>query len=259
VPTVLIVDNSTHPSAQSRVRAACETAKVTLIANKANLGIAAALNQAAGWAIPRGFAALALFDQDSEDIQAVIASLLAVCQRVGDLSHVAMIGANAINKGSGKYSAGQASDEPGAFIEREAVLLSGSLVLLEAYRALGPFVEEFFIDTVDIEYGLRAKAKGYRILQALKPTLTHSAGHPKPHTLFGKTFWTLNHTPSRYYYMMRNTIGLMRTYPGQVSLLRTTFNFARVLLFEEHKLAKLQWISKGLWHGLRGVYVNPAE
>ncbi len=259
VPTVLVIDNSTDPTAQQRVRAACDAAHVELISNATNLGIAAALNQAATWAMPHGFAALALFDQDTVASELTLPSLLAVAQRIGDLSRIAMIGANAINNGSGFFSAGQASDEPGAFIERDAVLLSGSLVLLSTYRALGPFRENFFIDTVDIEYGLRAKAKGFRIVQALKPTMTHSAGDPKPHTVPGKTFWSLNHKPSRYYYMMRNTVAVMREYPGQLSALRTTWNFARVILFESNKRAKLKWILKGLWHGLRGVYVNPIE
>ena len=259
VPTVLVIDNSTDSSVQQRVQAACDAAQAKLISNAANLGIAAALNQAAAWATPRAFAALALFDQDTVASELTLPSLLAVAQRIGDLSRIAMIGANAINKGSGKFSAGQASDEPGAFIERDAVLLSGSLVLLPVYHALGPFREAFFIDTVDIEYGLRAKAKGYRILQALKPTMTHSAGDPKPHTVLGKTFWSLNHKPSRYYYMMRNTVAVMREYPGQLSALRTAWNFARVILFEVDRWAKLKWILKGLAHGLRGIYVNPIE
>src|SRR4030095_5315976 len=72
-----------------------------------------------------------------------------------------------------------ASDEPGASIERRTVITSGTLLSLNAYDAIGRFRDDFFIDGIDHEYCLRARAKRYRILLMLAPLLVHSIGERK--------------------------------------------------------------------------------
>jgi len=48
---------------------------------------------------------------------------------------------------------------------------------------IGVFREEFFIDRVDFEYCLRAKARGYCVIRTRKPLMSHTIGTPTAHRL----------------------------------------------------------------------------
>src|SRR5580698_7152472 len=63
--TLVVVDNGSPPESLAPFRALPADAGFTLIENKANLGIAAALNAGVRWAKTRGFEYVVLFDQDS--------------------------------------------------------------------------------------------------------------------------------------------------------------------------------------------------
>jgi rhamnosyltransferase len=138
------------------------------------------------------------------------------------------------------------------------VITSGSLVSLRAYRQLGGFRDEFFMDCVDVEYCLRARAGGFRVLRVSKQLMEHSIGQLTEHRLLWKETGTSNHSPMRRYYMMRNSLILAREYllkePGWV--VATLWSKVKltllVALYEQDRLTKLRYSALGFFDGLMG-------
>jgi rhamnosyltransferase len=143
--------------------------------------------------------------------------------------------------------------------EVDLVITSGSLLPLAAYFAIGPFREEFFIDYVDEDYCLRAKAKGYRVIRSRKHLMSHAIGSPTLHANFGVRKWTTNHSPDRRYYIARNNTVLLREYgnfPAGMwalkSLSRRLRQCKRIALYESMKTRKIAAVLQGWWDGIRG-------
>ncbi len=110
---------------------------------------------------------------------------------------VAVIGSNYRDKATGKILDEGSCRMASPAREMVAVLTSGSLVSVDALRAVGGFRDEFFIDCVDFEYCLRARSTGFHVLVTCKPVMEHGIGHPSGHRLLWKTFGTSNHSPLR--------------------------------------------------------------
>ena len=214
VQAVLIVDNGSRADLLVTVTAASSIPNVSLLRNDANRGIAAALNQGAQWAREKGYSSVVFFDQDSRVSEQVLPALFRVWGQFQLSDHIAVIGSNFRNVKSGKYYASGAV-QPGAWRDTDVVLTSGSLIPLDSYQIVGPFREEFFIDSVDIEYCFRARSRGYRVIQSLQPTMEHSAGHPTPHRFLGRTVWAVNHNPQRCYYMTRTQSCWLESMPSR--------------------------------------------
>jgi rhamnosyltransferase len=73
---LVIVDNSTNIAARKLVAEAAAEAGANSIANNANLGVAAALNQAARWAESQQLEWLLTIDQDSSLAHGVLAHIV---------------------------------------------------------------------------------------------------------------------------------------------------------------------------------------
>jgi rhamnosyltransferase len=155
---LVIVDNSSSGEFRKELRQFADGHNVELILNQTNLGIAAALNQGALRAIARNAEWALLFDQDSTVHDDFLTTLAKVVESLdeGRRNRLAVIGSN--------YNAAQRRQAvpdavPGSWSEERFVITSGSLLNLCAFQETGPFREEFFIDWVDCEYSLRARAK----------------------------------------------------------------------------------------------------
>jgi rhamnosyltransferase len=92
--------------------------------------------------------------------------------------------------------------------------------------------------------------------------MKHSAGRPTPHRFLGRTVWTVNHSPQRCYYMMRNPVVLIREYAfkhpqwainGIIGLAKWIL---KLTCFEDNRVTKLKFIALGTLHGLTNTYMN---
>lgn len=259
VAGAVVVDNASSGQGLERVRAIAGESRVRLVENRENRGIAAALNQGlregadagAGWAL--------LMDQDSVPHEDLLETLFDALHACPFRDRVAVVGAGYRDVGTGRVSPlpdDTATDGP--WVERATVITAGSLVSLPIHREVGPFREDFFIDEVDHEYCLRARARGYRIIQARRVAMSHALGDSRVH----RTPWgdavTTGHSPERRYYMVRNHVTLAREYalrePRWVlgSLAARMATESRVLLLEPQRLRKLGAIGRGLLDGLLG-------
>lgn len=258
VGSVIIVDNDSNHDAKKMLQEINQSQTIHIIFNKENLGIAKALNIGISLAEKNGYQFSILFDQDSKPNNDLVINLCKIYSVHPDTEKIALIGANYNNvlKNSGAISKQRlnSSDE---WHEVKRVITSGSLLSLNAYKEIGPFREDFFIDLVDIEYCMRARRCGYIILRSTMVLMSHSIGYPSKHQLFGKTIWATNHAAIRRYYYARNYVAIQREYGNYIlgwwaikSLKKCIRQSFIILLFERHKLDNLTAIAIGWWHGI---------
>ena len=211
------------------------------INNQGNQGIANALNVAARAALDGQFTCLLMMDDDSEAPADLVASLYGI---ISDPAN----------------NTGIVSAQSDATVRRNDVqqvlttITSGSLLNLRAYQAVGPFLDELFIDWVDHEYCFRLVEHGYRIVIANQVRLRHRLGKVKHKRLLGflSIRWQ-SHSPTRLYYKFRNSLYVMNRYakllpPSFVlsvcyELLRDT---AKITFVENHKRTYWAHVGKGL-------------
>ena len=251
VGAVLIVDNASTPDEVEEIRAAVGGVSAEIIQNSVNVGLATALNQGVRWSAERGYAWALTLDQDT------IAGphLLGEAARVFDAfraDHPAVIGARAHADQMARSSTAPGRQTP-------VVITAGALNSVAAWRAVGGFRDDFFIDSVDSEYCLRARSRGYGVLIANTPTITHMIGQPSRHQTSIRAFWTSNHDRRRRYYITRNRIITWRRYamrePRYVlyEIRETAKDLIKLCLVEDDRGGKLAAVARGLFDGLRGV------
>ena len=252
VAKVLIVDNhSGHPSTETLRRLSFES-RVNLVLNDSNLGVATALNQGVRWAKQLGYRWLLTFDQDTIASDHCVGTAAQVYDQFPHKDAIAVIGAQPFGAANGRRQEASESD----WIETRTVITSGTLMSLEAFDVIGPFRDEFFIDLVDLEYCLRARQKGFKVLLSLSPSMHHQIGATTTHALPWKDTGTSNHSPLRRYYMMRNHTVLALEYLLKDPVWVATSMYSRIkstilmCLFEPDRLAKLRFTGLGLWDGL---------
>jgi len=90
-------------------------------------------------------------------------------------------------------------------------MTSGNLLNLQIFEDVGGFEEKLFIDEVDHDYCLRAKAKGYAI-KKICISINHSVGKHRTVDLFGRHEVFFIHSPIRLYYIVRNNLYIFDKY-----------------------------------------------
>jgi rhamnosyltransferase len=254
---LVIVDNQSTGESVGNIGRIPASDSVQIIRNDRNLGLAAALNQGLAVARAEDYRWVITFDQDTLVGESLLRELQAVYDGFPEKERIAIIGCNYWDPARGRPLVNVKRSPARPWLESRAVVTSGSLVSLAVFETVGPFLSDLFIDHVDSEYCLRARSKGYRILLALAPVMEHSLGPGRAHaTAWGKVS-TPDYPPARWYYIARNSLILARKYflkePRWISagLAYTAIRFARVLLLEDGRTAKVGHAAAGLADGLR--------
>lgn len=209
VANVIIVANDGAPWS-------CDVpANVTVSKQDHNLGLGAAYNFAARWARQQDATHLLLLDQDSIPAPEMVANLVAV---FGRPSRIAAAGALWRDSRTGQegfflrsYAWGprRYRPTPGEIVPVDFLISSGSLIALDALANVGPFDETLFIEHVDTDWALRARAKGYQLYGVAEAWLEHRFGEATVPILGGRRQLFL-YPPERNYYRLRNSIALWR-------------------------------------------------
>lgn len=142
---------------------------------------------------------------------------------------------------------------------------SGLLIPAETLDAIGNFNEALFIDGVDSDFYLRAKAEGLNCIIAPDASLTHSLGTMVPASIGpwtvtwrGKPVMIRTAASWRYYYIVRNRILLGRKFALREPywVLRGVLGDARHLLLvtvlASGRGERLSSAAAGLSAGVRG-------
>lgn len=203
---LLIIDNS-HPACT--LLDTSLPPGVEILHNHTNFGIATALNQGMNWSLSRGFDWTLTFDQDTVLTAELLPVLARVHASLPDPAKVALIGCNFTDVYGQSQPHFDLAPAGSPYIESRTFITSGSLYSNQAYRICGPFLEILFIDSVDNEYCLRARAAGFRVYITREELICHPVGQRTIHRLLGRRFMTGNHAPFRRYFMARNRVWLL--------------------------------------------------
>ena len=245
VDIVYAVDNSEQKN-NKLIEILGKYKKIKYINNGGNQGIAHALNVGAREAIKDGYGFLLTMDQDSKASEKMIPRMLQCLDKFNgfNVGIVSPFHASKFHK---------ISQERGC-IEKKIVMTSGNMLSLDAYRQIGPFMEELFLDYVDNEYCLRLQKFGYKVIQASEAILFHNLGELSMHKLFGKNIYCYNYPPIRYYYRTRNVITTNRkyTYVDYMYFKELLKDIVKIVLYETDKIAKFVHIYFGIRDAIRG-------
>lgn len=252
VARLVIVDNTPDAFSLSPDIVAAWGERLHCIANHANEGVAAALNQGLESALQIGCKWLLTLDQDTRCYPDMVATLLQV-HEVCDPEAV-VIGGNYFDSHIQKFrvAAGGAKE----CLEQKTVITSGSMVDVGVARTLGGFREDFFIDQVDHEFCLRVRTNGYRVVISRKAVMDHSVGGSGGVQLPLLGIFP-NHPPLRKYYIARNTVVTVAAYWHQEPdwCLRRSVRLMLGLLFmatlEKQRLVKVRAFAAGFMDGVR--------
>ncbi|HEY0759332.1 MAG TPA: glycosyltransferase family 2 protein [Acidisarcina sp.] len=250
VEELIVVDNGSTPSSLTMLREARDHYAFTLIDNEANMGIAAALNLGVRLALQKGYQWVLLFDQDSTVTDGFAEAMLEGYRAHPSGDTVAIFCPHYVDRVSGAPVETTRLDGQGGPI---VAMTSGSLMPAWVFGRCGWFMEELFVDQVDVEYCFRVRAAGYGLARCPQARLVHSAGSPRMHRVWplGR-FRATHHSALRRYYITRNRLWVARQYrrlhPRWCTRILWTIgaDTIKLLLVEHSRVEKL-------WSTLRGI------
>lgn len=273
VASLVVVDNGSGRTTVEALRSAARALGAHVLPMGTNQGIAAAQNAGIDWARGEGAAFVLLSDQDSLPHPDMVERLLAGYDRAiadtvaGLRPPVAAVGpvtVDARNEGAALLFSAQRwgprratlPTQDGALVEAAFLIASGCLVSTDALAAVGPMNDAWFIDHIDLEWGLRARRAGYAVYGVVGAGLDHSLGD-RTQRIPGRERDVHIHSPERNYYMARNTVLLIRSglmpawwrwgYAGWI----TKYSVFYVLAVPP-RARRAALLARGLWHGVRG-------
>lgn len=216
VDELVVVDDCSSAPAAAGIFSRLGEQGVTVLAMPRNAGIAAALNRGVEELQSTTSPEFILtFDQDSLPVADYVDNALATYERaIAGGERVGFVSAQSFS-GHAVPDLGQAN----GFSEAFDPMQSGFFIPESTFSALGTFETGFFIDCVDSEYTVRARAAGFRVLIGTGCEVKHRLGARIPARVFGLPLrfrgneLSFNYySPFRMYYIMRNGTTLVRRY-----------------------------------------------
>lgn len=271
VTHVVIVDNGS-PTGTQDCTANMGGNDVHWILLGHNFGVAKAQNAGIEWARTQNATHVIMLDQDSVPATCMVVNLLSVYQKLIEQGKsVAAVGPRFLDSDSGELSSFVRfgwmglkqiecmKDNP--YVEVDILLSSGLLISLSTLDEVGGMDESLFIDYVDTEWILRAKAKGYLSFGSCSAFMTHTLGENRRRLWFMRWRSLPIHKPFRFYYIFRNSVLLMRREHVNkawrrcefISLVRLAMMFG---LFVAPRREYIRMLKLGVMHGLRGKTGN---
>lgn len=264
VDRLIVIDNNSLNT--SKLIQCIEGAdSITYKSLSTNIGLAAAQNMA--MSIAKGYKAshVILFDQDSLIPESFILKLLE-CEKnlLAKGEKVAAVGPSFFDPVSGQLY--PATLYKGPFIKRIAlseepvqatfIIASGCLIRMNVLDDVGFMRDELFIDYIDVEWSLRAQAKGYGVYITPQARMAHTIGDRRL-SIFGRTISV--HSPLRRYYLVRNSFLMLRLdyIPWGYKLRELVFNFVRTgvgFCTATQKMVFCKYFSMALRDGLLGRF-----
>lgn len=257
VERVLIVDN-----ASDNVLEICRLAdgvQCDVVLLEENKGLGTALNLAMKHAWQNGFSYVCLLDQDSVACQGMVASLAKHFNY--DVASVSPVIID-------RNKADRTPNLQESIREIRRPITSGSLISYEAWRRVGGFDEDFFIDYIDYEFDERCLKANYRLLEDSSVFLLQEGGHAEKSWIISgithlrdgrivfKHPYSYGYSSIRLSIRYRNAIIFFRRYCSDShfaiqELLHITKNIIHDLLVEKHHFKNMHAIVSGLNQGIR--------
>ena len=254
---IILVNNSPEISLES-----FQSSHVTIINNPSNSGLAAALNIGILEAKKQGADMVALFDQDTSITSDFSQKMIKHINSFKSAKKLALFAPVYFNHVTDDYGSiinfkpfrliRSQPDKQKTVTHPQYVITSGSFIPISVLDDVGLMCEELFIDFVDIEWCLRARAIGYEIVFFPQVEIAHHLGDSSV-SLMGTNYPI--HSPLRMYYYFRNAMYLYRLREIDwnwrvVDASRNLFRFLFYMLFVKDRPTYFKYIIKGYYHGL---------
>jgi rhamnosyltransferase len=222
VDRIVLVDNGSPAASVDRLRVTLDAVGGELVALGANRGIAEAQNRGVDRARALGATSVLLSDQDSVPAPDMVARLLDGLARArrehGRVAAVGPVTVDERNAGAAllfsdhRWGPRRATvpQEEGALVPATFLIASGCLVDVAALDEVGGMNAAWFIDHIDLEWGLRARRAGFGLYGVVGARLGHALGD-RVQRIPGRERDVHIHSPVRNYYMARNTVLLVRS------------------------------------------------
>lgn len=259
-PNVVSVDNS--PDANVQLHESLRAQDIHVIFNRNRGGLAGAYNRGAEVLLARNCDVIFLLDQDTEIDTSFFEKMMETASGLD--TDTFLMGPKIYEINLKKCMPVfppekrfpmpvHIDDQRTGLFPTLCIISSGSAISAAAYRMLGPFREDYFIECVDVEYSLRAASRGVPVLMNAAVSIRQTTGQIERH---GKLF-TTNHAAWRRYYGARNAAHCLRLYKDRWRLhwlagpLVLHWMFC-ALLFDSDKLRKVTAIACGYLDGMLG-------
>ena len=258
---LVVVDNS--PDADINLHTCLREQGIHMIFNRNKGGLAGAYNRGAEVLLSQRCDVIFLMDQDSDIEPSFFVKMMDASAKLG--TDTFLMGPKIYEINLKKC---MAVFEPGKYLPKRihiddqteglfpslCIISSGSAISSAAYRKLGAFREDYFIEYIDIEYSLRAVGQNVPVYMNAGVTMRQTTGQIERH---GKGF-TTNHLAWRRYYGARNAVHCLYTHRATwgvhwVSAVLALHQAVCVLRYEPEKLRKIAAILCGYVDGLFGL------
>ena len=227
-----------------------QNSSLIFIDNEVNKGVGEVLNNAAEKAIDMGCHYLLTMDQDSKAPKDLVKKLY---EKAIESDKIGIVSPLHSNKFDTHLSlVGQGKNKV------MTVMTSGNLLSLKAFKSVGRFHDDFFIDYIDIEYCIRMNYNNYDVIRINDIVLEHDEGNLVKRKFLSKIYFPINNSPIRWYYKTRNLFYLrkiyIQKYPYPLKIEYNVYlrNFIKMILFEKQRLQKLSMILSGVWDYRKG-------
>jgi rhamnosyltransferase len=184
-----------------------------------NRGVAAAQNVGIRRALERGSDFVLLLDQDSVPAPDMVSELVGAADAMHRAGHrVAAVGpalqgsgvtADFVRFGWFGYRR-LAVSTARPWVACDMLIASGCLATRAALETVGDMDESLFIDKVDTEWCLRARACGFMLAGVSSAVLQHRLGEYTLRVWWMRWRQVPAHRPFRYYYIVRNSVLVWR-------------------------------------------------
>lgn len=247
VDTLLLVDNGSF-NIDSINRIVQTIGKgIQIIENGNNWGVGKALNIICQYAEENGFEWAITLDQDSK----VPDNLVHEYCKYLSKANLGMLCCVILDRNIGVIDSNPASETENVAL----CITSGSMINISAWKTVGGFCEEMFIDSIDFDMCFSLADAGYEILRVNAVVLNHAIGVGKEVRFRGKKELIFNHSPLRCYYMIRNSIYMGKRHGRlQYGYRWALRRFILINLYEKNKIKKDYMMIKGFVHALVNRY-----
>lgn len=220
VDKVILIDNGSDKATLLWLEQLIKNYQIEFILKTKNDGLSVAQNLGIKKAKQHNPNFVILFDHDSEPESNMVATLISAFYK--KQNEGIAIGAMAPlykDKESNKKTAflrikggkfKKVYGEAGQILEVDLVIASGMLIPMTTINHVGDMDKGLFIDLVDTEWCIRAKSMGFHIFGVVDASMTHQLGNQKIRIWLGKWMSVTCHAPFRYYFMVRNSILLVK-------------------------------------------------
>lgn len=242
IEKLYVVDNSTHCN-DELIAALKSFDNVQYHSLSGNKGIATALNWAATQAVIDNYTVLLTMDDDTRTPSSMVKQMIGFWNQclepIGILSGVHHTKSDKAHCRKLLYT-----------------LTSGNLLNLQAYQQIGTFRDDFFIDHVDHEYGLRLNQNGYAVIELPSIRLEHQLGYTQQLKVGSYIVGTFgSHSPIRLYYFARNGVYVARRYFKKQPLFAWTVleelgkRWVKAMFLQDNRKERITMLIMGIKHG----------